>query len=99
MTLVAESARAMSESVSIDTQPFAFIGNDLWGNPVRGRIDAIDVDAARGHLRQRGITAALEQRDGEPAPYTVQLSIAPRASASVGELVRRVLTARAARRG
>lgn len=99
MTLVAEPAPASAEPVSIDTQPFDFVGSDLWGHPVRGRIDAVDVESAEGHLRRRGITrAAVQEGNAHRMPYTVQLRIAPRESASIGEMVRRVLSARAARR-
>lgn len=90
MTLLAEPS---GDGVSLDTQPFDFIGSDLWGSIVRGRIEAADAASAASFLRSRGISAKSVNDGGEAMPYRVELTIARR-TATVVDLVRRVITAR-----
>ncbi|PVZ95153.1 hypothetical protein DDQ50_01065 [Amnibacterium flavum] len=81
--------------MSVDTQPFDFTGSDFWGSAVRGSIVALDAADAMHALLSRRITAdTVQEQSRERGPYTVEITVVPRPSASVGELVRRVIANR-----
>ena len=96
MTLIVDpSPHAGQGTMLEDTQPFDFSGSDFWGNKVRGSIVALDAADAMHALLSRRITAdSVSEGARERGPYTVELTVVPRPSASVADLVRRVMANR-----
>jgi hypothetical protein len=95
MSLLMEQSR--SDVVGTDTQPFDFIGRDSWGGRVRGSVVALDAADAFATLLARRIEASAVNAHLEAAaPYTVELTVLPRAQSSVAGLVRRVMAKNAA---
>lgn len=95
MSLVMEQSR--SDVVGTDTQPFDFVGRDSWGSRVRGSVVALDAADAFATLLARRIEASAVSAHADPSsPYTVELTVVPRAQSSVAGLVRRVMAKRTA---